>query len=57
MPDPFMVEKIRTGEQDPFEVVRGRHDGTVTVTNFDDGTVSTIGLDNSVTVELLDARH
>lgn len=57
MPDPFMVEKIRTGETEPFEVVTARPDGTVTVTNFDDGTVAVTDLNGDTTVELLDAGH
>lgn len=57
MPDPFMVEKIRTGETDPFEVVTAGSDGTVTVTNFDDGTVAVTTIDGETTIGLLDAGN
>lgn len=48
-----MVEKIRTGETDPFEVVQVVPDGTLTVTNFDDGTVTTTAPDGETTVEVI----
>lgn len=57
MPDPFMVEKIRTGETDPYEMVTASHDGTVVVTNFDEGTVTATYPDGATVVEHLDARN
>lgn len=56
-PVPLMVEKIRTGESDPFEIVAVQPDLTVTVTNFDDGTVTTTTPEGETTVENLNASN
>lgn len=48
MPDPFMLEKIRSGEDQPYEVITA-NDQAVTVTNFDEGTVAVIDADGTVT--------
>lgn len=47
------IEKIRTGEDDPFEVVTVHHDLTQTVINYDDGTIAVTTPDGETTVEEL----
>ncbi len=56
MPEPFMVEKIRSGETEPYAVHAMQADGSLVVTNFDEGTVAVTTIDGETTVEYIDAR-
>ncbi|HEY9417890.1 MAG TPA: hypothetical protein VIQ30_24285 [Pseudonocardia sp.] len=55
MPEPFMVEKIRSGETEPYAVHAMQADGSLVVTNFDEGTVAVTTIDGETTVGPLDA--
>ena len=51
MPE-YVLEKFKGDDEDePFEVVKIAEDGTKTVENFDDMTVTTITPDGEETVE------
>lgn len=53
----FALEKIRTGDPEPYEVIEGAIGGPRTVTNYDAGTVTTIQPDGTETVEVLNAGN
>lgn len=60
MPDQFVLEKIRTGEDDPYEVVSIDHAAqALMVDNFDDGTrtITDLRTDAVTVTEIPDASN